>query len=402
MPEAEEATPMMTTVLKPQRGFSEQEFSQRLAAAQRLMAEQGMDCLLLTTEPEVRYFSGYFTQFWQSPTRPWFLLVPAAGKPVAVIPEIGAPLMRNTWLDDVRSWSSPQPGDDGVSLLSATLRELCPQASARIGVMQGSESLLRMPLADFQQLQQGLPDMRWPDATPLIRQLRMVKSAEEIAKTRYICAVASASFAQAAELFSVGQPLEAVFRTFKISLLQQGADDVSYLVGGAGQGGYRDVISPPDGTPLQVGDVLMLDTGAVFDGYFCDFDRNFAFGRASAEANWAYDTLYAATEAGMAAARPGNTCAEVFWAMQRVITAAGGGEGGVGRMGHGLGMQLTEWPSHMAADPTVIQENMVLTLEPGLSLPDGRIMVHEENILVGTDSNEWLSQRAAAALPVIS
>ncbi|MGC1488801.1 MAG: hypothetical protein WA784_13545 [Albidovulum sp.] len=48
------------------------------------------------TEPEVRYFSGFQTLSWQSPTRPWFLFVPAAGKPIANIPEIGAALMRRT------------------------------------------------------------------------------------------------------------------------------------------------------------------------------------------------------------------------------------------------------------------------------------------------------------------
>lgn len=56
----------------------------------------GLAGLLLTTEPEVRYFSGIHTQFWQSPTRSWFLFVPSSGKPIASIPEIGAALMRQT------------------------------------------------------------------------------------------------------------------------------------------------------------------------------------------------------------------------------------------------------------------------------------------------------------------
>lgn len=82
------------------------------------MAEGSIDALLLTTEPEVRYFSGFLTQFWQSPTRPWFLVVPATGRPVAVIPEIGEPLMSQTWIDDFRTWPSPSPDDEGVSLLA--------------------------------------------------------------------------------------------------------------------------------------------------------------------------------------------------------------------------------------------------------------------------------------------
>ena len=71
------------------------------------MAAVGLDALLITTEAELRYFSGFRTLFWQSPTRPWFLIVPRDGKPVAVIPGIGEEPMRATWIDDVRTWASP-------------------------------------------------------------------------------------------------------------------------------------------------------------------------------------------------------------------------------------------------------------------------------------------------------
>ncbi|EBA18099.1 metallopeptidase, family M24 [Roseobacter sp. SK209-2-6] len=58
-------------------------------------------------------------------------------------------------------------------------------------------------------------------------------------------------------------PLEEVFRAYRREALLQGADDVPYLVGGADQGGYEDVISPPSRRPLQQGDILMLDTGST-------------------------------------------------------------------------------------------------------------------------------------------
>ena len=100
------------------RGFTEDEFRQRLENAQFLMREQGMNLMLLNSEAEVRYFSGFHTLFWQSPTRPWFLCVPSTGKPVAVIPGIGGTCMANTWIDDIRTWSSPHPTDDGIGLLT--------------------------------------------------------------------------------------------------------------------------------------------------------------------------------------------------------------------------------------------------------------------------------------------
>jgi Xaa-Pro aminopeptidase len=382
------------------QGFSKDEFRQRLDKAQFLMREQGMDLMLLTSEPEVRYFSGFFTQFWLSPTRPWFLLIPDRGYPVAVIPEIGEAVMRKTWVRDIRTWSSPQPADEGISLLSDTINEMVG-GKAVIGLSKGHESVVRMPLNDLESLRTQLPGMRWMNCTPLIRELRMEKSPAEVAKIRHICQIASDTFDQAADLFEIGQPLDSVFRAFKIAMLQNGADDVPYLVGGAGQGGYGDVISPPSQVPIEAGDILMLDTGSTFEGYYCDFDRNFAFGHASDAAKRAYQTLYQATEAGLAIAKPGATCAQVYQAMQSVIEQAGGGAGGVGRMGHGLGMQLTEWPSNMASDHTVITPNMVLTLEPSMSLGDGKIMVHEENILITEYGPEMLSRRAAPELPII-
>jgi Xaa-Pro dipeptidase len=389
----------MNRPTEPPRGFPQAEFESRLERAQYLMAEAGFDALLLSTEPEVRYFSGFLTQFWQSPTRPWFLVVPGSGKPIAVIPEIGAPLMRRTWLDDIRSWPSPRPDDEGVSLLADTLRGI---GASRIGVPMGPETTLRMPLRDYGQLRELLPGAVFADATDLVRALRTIKSEAEIAKIAHICTIASDAFAAVPDLACPGQPLAETFRAFRIALLTRGADDVPYLVGAAAPGGYDDVISPPDDRPLREGDMLMMDTGAVHDGYFCDFDRNYAIGKADDAARRAYETLYRATEAGLAAARPGASSADLFRAMQAVIAADGHECGNVGRLGHGLGMQLTEWPSHTATDRTVLVPGMVLTLEPGLRIGPGRTMVHEENIVIREHGAEFLSRRAPPELPVLT
>lgn len=384
----------------PERGFPPAEFAARTDRAQALMAREGLAGLLLTTEADLRYFSGFHTLFWQSPTRPWFLFVPAAGKPVAIIPEIGADLMRRTWLDDIRTWSAPAPQDDGISLLTELLAPLAGKA-ARIGVMMGHETHLRMPLADWERLIAGLPGLRIADATGLVQGLRMVKSPAEIDKIAHICTIGSASFARVPDLIAEGMPLEEVFRAFRREALAQGADDAPYLVGGADRGGYRDVISPPTRKPLQRGDILMLDTGLTWDGYFCDFDRNWAVGHADDTARRAYDVLWRATEAGIAAARPGATCRDLFHAMSAVIAEMDASGGDIGRLGHGLGMQLTEQPSHAAFDTTELRENMVLTLEPSLSYGDGLMMVHEEDIVVTPEGGRLLTARAAPDLPVI-
>ena len=145
--------------MTPKRGFERSEYEGRVARAQARMAKAGIEALLLTTEPEVRYFTGYLTRFWESPTRPWFLLVPASGAPIAVIPSIGAELMGQTWISDIRTWRAPDLADDGVSLLAETIREIVGDGGI-IGLPDGHETHLRMPLADYARLGQQIGKRR--------------------------------------------------------------------------------------------------------------------------------------------------------------------------------------------------------------------------------------------------
>ena len=378
----------------PVRGFAVSEFEARTAKAQRLMHEAGMDALLFCTEPEIRYFSGFLTPFWQSPTRPWFLIVPLEGEPIAIIPGIGAETMGATWVEDIRTWDSPNPADEGVTLLSDALREL---GASTIGLPMGEESTLRMSLTDLDRVRDRA-GVKFIDAGSIVRACRFIKSDAEIEKIAHICGVASRAFDRVPEILGAGLPFSEAFRAMRIELLSQGADEVPYLVGGAGQGGYADVISPPTERPLANGDVIMFDTGSTFDGYFCDFDRNFAIGAADEAAKAAYRTLYKATNAALAIAKPGTTCSDLYSAMVGVI---GDDSGGIGRLGHGLGMQLTELPSHMPTDQTVLVPGMVLTLEPSMIIGPGQMMVHEENIVIREDGPRLLSRRASPELPII-
>ena len=146
-----------------ERGFPVAEFEIRLTRVQKLIEESGPDALLLTTHPDIYYFTGFLTRFWESPTRPWFVVVPRQGKPVAVIPAIGTVLMNKTWLEDIRTWNAPDLKDDGVSLLADVLRELVP--NGKVGVPDGHESHLRMPLSDFARLKAipGVPEITGDD-----------------------------------------------------------------------------------------------------------------------------------------------------------------------------------------------------------------------------------------------
>ena len=383
--------------MTPDRGFPKVEFEARLALIQKAMAADDIDVLLLTQEHDIRYVTGFMTPFWQSPTRPWFVVVPASGLPQAVIPTIGREVMKRCFTGAVHCFAAPSNTDEGVALLGRVIADLAGNEPV-MGMMIGAETKLMMPLMDMEVLIDAIGQPELVDATEILRATRMVKSPLEIAKLRHICGLASDVFNAMPEWLAVGQSLRSVFSSFKIKALESGIDDVSYLVGNAGFGGYDDIISPPDESPLADGDVLMLDTGCVWDGYFCDFDRNYGFGAVSQEALEAYSLLWQATEDAIESLKPGMTSAELFGIMQSRLGSA---DDDVGRFGHGLGIQLTEPPSHISWDETVLTENMVLTLEPSLPLSGGKMMVHEENILLTAEGAVLLSKRAAPSLPII-
>ncbi|MEM7303715.1 MAG: Xaa-Pro peptidase family protein [Pseudomonadota bacterium] len=373
--------------------FPVSEFQARLERLQSALRDAKIDALFLNTEAEVRYYTGFRTLFWQSPTRPWYLVLPAKGEPVAIIPEIGADLMRKTWVKDIRTWPSPRASDEGLSLLAGCLNKY-----ARIGILSGRETHLRLPLSDFGELKERCRGCEFVDVSDIVRTQRMTKSALEIEKLATICGIASRSFERSDTLFHEGQTLKQAFAVFRIDLISEGADDVPYLVGGAGPGGYGDVISPPTDRRLANGDILMLDTGATRDGYFCDFDRNFAVGHADDDAKRAYSALHSSIDTALAIARPGVTCSELFKVM---ATCLGSADSSVGRFGHGLGIQLTEPPSLIDFDETALQAGMVITLEPSLEIAPGKMMVHEENIVIEDGPPRLLSTRAEPELPVI-
>jgi len=371
------------------RGFPKQEYVSRMRSAQALMAKAELSAVLLTTEPEVRYYTGFLTRFWESPTRPWFVIIPAQGDPIAVIPSIGEHLMQQTWVKDIRTWQAPDYDDDGIGLLLQALCEVTPK-DGRIGIADQMESYIRMPLSDFRALERSLEKRVLVGDASITRQLRMVKSEAEIAKIRIAAGIADRAFDRVPDIARAGVPLSEVFRSFQSLCLEEGADGVPYVAGAADQGGYSDVISPATDAPLAHGDILMLDTGLVWDGYFCDLDRNYSIGQPSTAVQQAHSQLLDATQAAYEAAKPGVAQSDLFKAMQAVINPDGKTMA-AGRLGHGLGMQLTEWPSIIANDHTILMPGMVLTLEPSISLGDGKLMVHEENIVIRHEGAEYLS-----------
>ena len=109
-----------------------------------------------------------------------------------------------------------------------------------------------------------------------------------------------------------------------------------------------------------------------------------------------------ASEKAFEKTKPGFTCADISNAMSSVLNTSSLSSNSVGRMGHGLGLQLTEPPSIMSSDNTKLKENMILTIEPSYEYLPGKILVIEENILITKDSFELLTSRTPKVLPIIN
>ena len=391
---------MTDQLTPPPRGVGRAEFERRLTRAQAIMRGYEFDALVVTAAPNIRYFSGFDSQFWESPTRPWFLVVPLDGAPTAVIPEIGVPGMALTCVGDIRSWPAPRPEDDGTSLLAATLANL-PHRFGRMGAELGREMVLRMPIIEFETLRDSLPGFEFADGSPCLWDIRMIKTATEVACIDFICRIASDAYNALPEKLAIGDSERDACRRLRIDITERGADATPFMPGVAGPGGQSQIVCGPTDRALEDGDILFIDTGSTYDGYFCDFDRNYAIGTVSDEARRAHEAVWRATEAGLAAAVPGATTDDVWRAQSHVVEAAGSIGNNVGRMGHGLGLQLTEPPSNRPGDGTVLRPGMILTIEPGMEYAPGRMIVHEENVVITDDGNRLLTKRAPRELPVI-
>ena len=389
----------MKNKINLERGFSTPEFEERLIKAQDVMQQYKLDGVLLTTPQNIRYFTGYDSQFWESPTRPWFVVVPASGKPIGIVPEIGESEFKKTWLENIKTWPSPRPEDEGISILKSTIDDL-KKTYGQIGAEFGKEMAIRMPVRDLFKLKEILKT-NIVDGSDAIWEMRMIKTNAEVERIKHICSIASDAYYDLPSKLNIGDTEREAVNKLKIDIINRGADNVPFMPGISGKGGVSQIVCGPSDRIIENGDILFIDTGSTFDGYFCDFDRNFAFGSTTSEVEKVYEILWHATDAGINAAKPGASTFDIFNAMNKIISDGNTVGNNVGRLGHGLGLQLTEPPSHRPGDNTIIKENMVLTIEPGMEYANGKMIVHEENILIRKDGAELITKRAPKEIPII-
>ena len=228
----------------------------------------------------------------------------------------------------------------------------------------------------------ALAPVRLVTGSPLVNELRRTKSQEELTLMERACSVADATMAAVAPQVQPGTTMLELVEEVEHAMRVHGSRVPSFtthVFTGFGEG--KSSADETRTVPVEEGDVVMFDFGAVVDGYCSDFGRTVCVGEPQAEVRDAYALVLAAQEAGRAALRPGVPASEVNRACRRPIEEAGYGASFKHRMGHGIGLDVHERPFVSEEDETPLEAGMTFTDEPSI-LVDGRFGVRTEDVVV--------------------
>ena len=379
--------------------FPKEEYLKRLDNIHKKLENENIDAIVITSPANFRYFSGLDSNFWESPTRPWFLIISKNGKIKALVPSIGLSAIESTFIKDIEVWQSPNPKDEGTSLLKKIIKTFPKNSNIVFELVM--ETYLRMSIKEFLKIKKDLQEYNFIDSTNIVWSLRKIKSDLEIKNIEKVCSITSKVFNNLINKISLGMSEREIATIFKKDLINNGVDYIMYLSCASGINGYNQIICNPSEKKIGDGDIRIIDTGSTLNGYYCDFDRNFGFGNINQKSLDAYNKLWNATEKTLEIIKPGISCKEVYESLSKNLFSSNV-KSSVGRMGHGFGLQLTEPPSIMIDDNTILEKNMILALEPSIEIENDLMLVHEENILITQNGNRLLTSRTPKELPVIN
>jgi Xaa-Pro aminopeptidase len=210
------------------------------------------------------------------------------------------------------------------------------------------------------------PALRAVNGAGVMRAVRETKDVVEVDALTRSAASADEAMRRAIAVCRPGVTELEVAAAATTTFNEAGAEEPWVCVGSGPNGAFpHHVVS---GRVLQEGDPVVIDLGAKLENYASDITRMVYVGEPSARYREVHDTVEAAVQAALAAARPGATCGDVDRAARRVIEDAGYGERFLHRTGHGLGLSVHEAPWIMAGEPTPLRAGMVFSIEPGIYL----------------------------------
>ncbi len=356
-------------------------YADRLDRLAELVAERGLAAALVGVGPDLDYLTGYRAMPLERLT---MLAVVAGRAPVLLVPRLEQPAAAAGLRTPVEvvTWMET---DDPHGLI-ADLVTNGPASSRGAGpgpVVGVSDRLWSLHLL---RLQGALPSASWISATTILRELRMVKDADEIELLRRAGAAADRVVAQIAAGQLVGRTEADVAREVRARLLAEGHELAEFAIVASGPNSASPHHDASERV-IQPGEPIVLDIGGALGGYGSDTtrtlwvtggdDRN----GPTEEFRHLFGVLLAAQAAATGAVRPGVPAEAIDAAARDRIEAEGYGDNFFHRTGHGIGLEGHEDPYVVAGNDEPIGAGMAFSIEPGIYLP-GRYGARIEDIVV--------------------
>jgi Xaa-Pro aminopeptidase len=339
------------------------------------MAAAGLDALLVMDKYNYWYLTGHLSREFDRRWRPMLFVLPRVGTPRALVfaPESGALANASGAIAITTYDDAPVLTDMIVQVVTAAL----PHPTARLGAELGDSDRLGMGYLAFAEFRARLPEVGFVDASPVLAELRQIKTAAELALIARAAAIALAAWEQALPEFRVGLRNDDVRDILGAALCRAGSD---FNLPGHVTVGNRVA---GEATAYRRGDVLWCDFGASYRGYQSDIARRAVFGRASVAQLAAHGQAVAMIDAMIDACHPGAKAAAIAKAASDMMMRFGHAPlAGRRRIGHGIGLAAAESPSLGLFDRTELQPGMVLTPEPAFDLAGGELVHIEEMVAI--------------------
>jgi Xaa-Pro aminopeptidase len=336
----------------------------RAARADRLaelVAERGLDCLLVSNLVNVRYLTGF------------------SGTNGACVIGPGERL----FLTDFRYVERAAREVSDFEQLPAG-RDLLADLAKHLHGRAGFDDV-HLSVRAHARLSEQVPDgVELVPAGGLVESLREVKDADEVRAMSEAAKLGDGIYEYVCERGLVGRTEREVAIDLEREMRERGARDPAFpsIVAAADNGALPH--AEPRDVEIPAGTLVVVDLGCIVDGMCSDCTRTLATGPIEDEAAEVYELVLRAQEAGLAAARPGARCREVDGAAREVIEAAGHGEHFGHGLGHGVGLEVHEGPRLTKVAEGELRPGNAVTIEPGVYLP-GRFGVRIEDLVVITD-----------------
>ena len=250
----------------------------------------------------------------------------------------------------------------------------------------------------YQNLQKGLTEVELKPVSGVVEGLRQHKDVDELRCIAEAVRIADRAFAQITAYIRPGVAEVEVALELEFLIRRMGADGIGFATIVAS--GTRSAL--PHGVAsakiIETGDLVTLDFGAVYRGYHSDITRTVVVGQVRPMQQKIYNIVLEAQLTGIAAVKAGVQASEVDRTARAIIKKNGYGDYFGHGTGHSLGLNIHESPSLSTKDDTVLRAGMVVTVEPGIYLPDWGGVRIEDTVLVENDGCRILTGLPKASL----